>query len=103
MAGKKGMPGEVQMTFSGTDIVDTNFVGACLVKGFYMSINQISDINIISYTSSISCGIVCSFNLLMREQKTQRSIVSGIFFSFFYQKKRHCGFIALYLQPRNDS
>lgn len=55
-------------TLSCANIVYANVTGFCLVKSFHMSINKISDINVVSYTSPISCFIVSSFDLHNSQQ-----------------------------------
>lgn len=52
-----------QYTFPGTNIVDSDFTGFCLLESFDMSINQVSDVNVVPYASSIGGFVVCSFDL----------------------------------------
>lgn len=53
----------VYPTFSSPNIIDSNFIGHCLLKCFHMCINQVSDVDVVTYTSAIRCAIICSFNL----------------------------------------
>lgn len=45
------------------NIVDSNFARLSFIKSFHMSINEIRDINIVPYASSISCRVISSPNL----------------------------------------
>lgn len=50
-------------TMSCANIVDSNFARLSFIKSFHMSINEIRDINIVPYASSISCRVISSPNL----------------------------------------
>lgn len=54
---------EEENTFSSPNIVYSNSFRPRFLEGFDMGIHEISDIDVISYASSISCWVVCSLNL----------------------------------------
>lgn len=54
---------EEENTFSSPNIIYSNSFTPRFLKGFHMGIHKISDINVISYASSISCWVVCSLDL----------------------------------------
>lgn len=51
-------------TFSRPDIIDSDFARGCFLQSFYMSVHEISDVDIITYAGAVMRFIVCSFDLI---------------------------------------
>jgi hypothetical protein len=51
------------LTSSSANVVYANFASFRLVERFHMGVNQVSDINVISYTSPIRRFVVGTFDL----------------------------------------